>query len=73
MLKSHDGHRVSRQIYKAIIDLATRTHTEPIQNLMFDLLKETNDESSAAHDSLAWRRTRHEARASKEIKMTLKT
>lgn len=53
MLNSHDQTRDSRQMDKAIIDMATRSWSPSIQSLLVTLLNEANKEVRAAHDSTA--------------------
>ena len=50
-LNSHDQHRDARQMDKAIMDMATRSHTNAIRSLLVDLLNEGNAEVQKAHDN----------------------
>lgn len=53
VLNSHDQLRDVRQQDKAIMDMATRSYTEPIKNLLVDLLNEANVEVREAYESAA--------------------
>lgn len=53
VLNSHDQQRDARQQDKAIMDMATRSYTEPIRKLLVDLLNEANAEVREAHESAA--------------------
>ena len=51
-LNSHDQTRDARQMDKAIMDMATRSWSDAIKQLLVDLLNEANNEVRAAHDSI---------------------
>ena len=55
ILNSHDQTRDSRQMDKAIMDMATRSWSPSIQSLLVYLLNEANGEVRAAHQSTAGR------------------
>ena len=51
VLNSHDQTRDSRQMDKAIIDMATRSWSPSIRSLLVELLNEANTEVREAHES----------------------
>ena len=51
VLNSHDQYRDSKQTDKAVIDLATRSFSTEVKNLLVDLLQESNEEVRMAHES----------------------
>ena len=48
---SHDQYRDSKQTDKAVVDLATRSFSSEVQNLLVDLLNESNKYVKEAHES----------------------
>ena len=48
---SHDQYRDSKQTDKAVVDLATRSFSSEVQNLVVDLLNESNKYVKEAHES----------------------
>lgn len=62
-LNSHDRTRDSRQMDKALMDMATRSWSPTIQQLLVDLLNEGNDEVREAHSSVEGKRIKAEAEA----------
>ena len=49
VLNSNDQWRESRQLDKSMMDMATRSHSESVQELLVELLNENNKEVEEAH------------------------